>query len=172
MTDRRRVSSKPSEPVVRYHSPYCEATGPIVQEGTVKARIQALQNAQRESEETVRSFPSTSPLPPTRLTPYWRPSSSQDRHDSVVSGSSELQRAHVQLAHYIRNDIPDIQEEILHGVVHDRSLIFGVPRSRRKSYSTPGDRSQTPQAVGRFVNSTCIGEVSRGCYSFVWSHET
>jgi hypothetical protein len=52
----------------------------------------------------------------------------------------------VQLAHYIRNDIPDIQEEILHGVVHDRSLIFGAPRSRRKSYSTPGDRSQTPQA--------------------------
>jgi len=149
MSERRRVSSNPSRDViVRYHSPYCEATGPIVQEGTVAARIQALQNAQKRSEETARPLTPVSPLPTCRLTSDWRPYSSLGSPVSAISGGSELQRAHAQLANYVRNE-PELREEVTTGIVRNKSLMFGTPigspRSRRRSLSTPGNRSRTPE---------------------------
>jgi len=153
MSERRRASSKPSRDViVRYHSPYCEATGPIVQEGTVAARIQAFQNAQRINEEVAWSSSPVSPPPQCRLTPDWRPHSALGSPVSALFGGSDLQRAHSQLANYVRNE-PELREEVTTGIVHNKSLIFGTPlgtpRSRRKSVSTLslptlGDRIRTP----------------------------
>ncbi|MCJ1243099.1 hypothetical protein MMC30_000296 [Trapelia coarctata] len=153
MSERRRASSKPKgEVIVRYHSPYCESTGPIVVEGTVAARIQAFQNAQRTNEAAARPHSPVSSPPHCRLTPDWRPHSALESPVSAVSGGLELQRAHSQLANYVRNE-PELREEVTTGIVHNKSLIFGTPlgtpRSRRKSISTPavstpGDRSRTP----------------------------
>ena len=149
MSERHRVSSKASRDcIVRYHSPYCEATGPIVLEGTVAARIQALQNAQRRSEKTARPLTPVSPLPTCRLTPDWRPYSALGSPVSAVSGGSELQRAQTQLADYVRNE-PELRQEVTTGIVHNKSLMFGTPigtpRSRRRSLSTPANRSRTPE---------------------------
>ena len=148
MSERRRVPSKPNRDVIiRYHSPYCEATGPIVQEGIVAARIQALQNSERTDEETTRPHTPVSPHPPSRLNPNWRPESALASPISAISGGSELQRAHTQLANYVRNE-PELREEVIAGIVHNKSLIFGTPlgapRSRRRSLSTPDDRSVAP----------------------------
>ena len=43
MPDPKDVLTKKEKSVIRLHSPYCEATGPIVNEGTVAARVIALQ---------------------------------------------------------------------------------------------------------------------------------
>ena len=148
MTEQRSVSSKPTRDlVIRYHSPYCEATGPVVQPGTVAARIKALQQAQIElSEETSRSHTPTSPHPPCRLTPTWRPDSALD---SSTGNASDPRRSHSQLANYVRNEIPEFHEEVVEGIVCSRSLAFGTPnprssRSRRKSFAASNTRSKTP----------------------------
>ena len=147
MAEQTSTSSKPVRDfVIRYHSPYCEATGPVVQPGTVAARIKALQKAQREfSEETGRSHTPTSPHPPCRLTPTWRPDSAIDSSTGNVSDS---RRSHSQLANYVRNEIPELHDEVIEGIVYSRSLAFGTPnlrgpRSRRKSFAAPNTRSKT-----------------------------
>lgn len=63
---RKEWSPKPScsaNAIVREHSPYCEATGPIVQEGFVAARVRALQHLQDNGNTTIRSHSPTAPCP-------------------------------------------------------------------------------------------------------------
>ena len=103
------------------------------------ARIQALQNAQRTVREAARPLTPISP-PHCRLTPDWRSHSALESPVSPISGGSDLQRAHSQLANYVKNE-PELREEVTTGIVHNKSLIFGtpldIPRSRPKSVSTP-----------------------------------
>ena len=49
--------------ISRSHSPYCQATGPIVQEGFVKSRIQDLQEVYDQSWVTPRSHSPMDPCP-------------------------------------------------------------------------------------------------------------
>ena len=76
-TSRRRM--KLGELVVRHHSPYCEATGPIVEKGTVSARVRALQEAYKKDAELIRSHTPQRHRPPCT------------RH-SVSEGSSDLEQ--------------------------------------------------------------------------------
>ena len=147
MMEQSSISSKPTRDlVIRYHSPYCEATGPVVQPGTVAARIKALQKAQRElSEETGRSHTPTSTHPPCRLTPTWRP---DPAIGSSTGNATDLRRSHSQLADYVRNEIPELHEEVIEGIVYSRSLAFGTPNlrsphSRRRSFVALNTRSKT-----------------------------
>ena len=59
-----RKETSPEKPTVRGHSVYCQATGPIVEEGFVAARIQTLQLIQNESNGRLRSH---SPMTPCHL---------------------------------------------------------------------------------------------------------
>ena len=127
--------------VVRYHSPYCEATGPIVKEGTVAARIQALQSAARDNLDVVRSYTPVTPNPPCKLIPDWRPGS------ALGSRSPDRQRfpkSHSQLADYIFNDLSQHSEEPVPDIVRNQSLAFSTSNSRRKSTAVLGHRSRTP----------------------------
>ncbi|MCJ1392842.1 hypothetical protein MMC18_005714 [Xylographa bjoerkii] len=131
--------------VVRYHSPYCEATGPIVEEGTVAARIQALQNAARDNLDIVRSHTPVTPTPPCRLVPDWSPRSalgsrSPDRQSSPNS--------HTQLADYILNEPSQQPEVIVPGIVRNNSLAFSASALRRKSTAGLWLRSKTPSDIG------------------------
>ena len=56
----RRREWRPNTPApekspVRYHSPYCEATGPIVQDGFVASRIRTLQALSNDAFKPIRS---------------------------------------------------------------------------------------------------------------------
>lgn len=66
-TPRTPASSKS---IVRNHSPYCESTGPIVQEGFVAARIRALQGFSDQAHISNRSHSPLTPCPPRRLHVY------------------------------------------------------------------------------------------------------
>ena len=60
--------------VVRTHSPYCEATGPIVQEGFVASRISALQSVQRQRTfKRSHSRLSLTPCPTIKATSIYEP---------------------------------------------------------------------------------------------------
>lgn len=56
--------------IVRNHSPYCESTGPIVQEGFVAARIRALQGFSNQAPIATRSHSPSTPCPPRWLNVY------------------------------------------------------------------------------------------------------
>ena len=49
--------------IVRNHSPYCESTGPIVQEGFVASRVQALQGFSNQAQNVARSHSPLAPCP-------------------------------------------------------------------------------------------------------------
>ncbi|MCJ1272484.1 hypothetical protein MMC21_000270 [Puttea exsequens] len=53
----------PGSAIVRQHSPYCESTGPIVKEGFVAARVQALHSTSSESTIPFRSHSPMTPCP-------------------------------------------------------------------------------------------------------------
>ncbi|MCJ1438550.1 hypothetical protein MMC27_007940 [Xylographa pallens] len=132
--------------VVRYHSPYCEATGPIVEEGTVAARIQALQNAARDNLDVGRSHTPVTPTPPCKLIPDWKPRS------ALGSRSPDRQRfpkSHTQLADYIFNESPQYSEETAPDIVRNQSLSFSTSNLRRKSTAVQGHRSKTPSDIER-----------------------
>ena len=52
------------------HSPYCESTGPIVQEGFVASRIRALQDLHNKAQSTTHSQSPMTPCPPRWLQIY------------------------------------------------------------------------------------------------------
>ena len=56
--------------IVRNHSPYCESTGPIVQEGFVAARIRALQGFSNQAQIVTRSHSPVTPCPSRWLHVY------------------------------------------------------------------------------------------------------
>ena len=56
--------------IVRNHSPYCESTGPIVQEGFVASRIRALQDLHNKAQSTAHSRSPMIPCPPRWLQIY------------------------------------------------------------------------------------------------------
>ncbi|MCJ1228824.1 hypothetical protein MMC12_005487 [Toensbergia leucococca] len=55
MTQRLRDHAAPLRVPIRLHSPYCESTGPIVEEGFVAARVRALQGLSRQAWVAPRS---------------------------------------------------------------------------------------------------------------------
>lgn len=59
-----------SRSIIRKHSPYCESTGPIVQEGFVAARIRALQGFSNQAQIATRSHSPLTPCPPRGLHVY------------------------------------------------------------------------------------------------------
>ena len=116
--------------IVRYHSPYCEATGPIVEEGTVAARIQALQKISRDHLEITQSHIPVTPTPPCGLITEWKLRSalisrSPDQRDSPES--------HTQLADYVLSESPQQPEGIVPGIVRNKSLVFDASALRQKS---------------------------------------
>ncbi|MCJ1287109.1 hypothetical protein MMC26_006457 [Xylographa opegraphella] len=132
--------------VVRHHSPYCEATGPIVEEGTVAARIQALQNATRDNLDVVRSHTPVTPTPPCKLIPDWR------SHSVLGSRSPDRQnspKSHAQLADYILNDSPQHGEEIVPDVVRNHSIVISTSALRHKNTAVLGHGSKTPPDIER-----------------------
>ncbi|MCJ1385058.1 hypothetical protein MMC17_008176 [Xylographa soralifera] len=130
--------------VVRYHSPYCEATGPIVEEGTVAARIEALQNATRDRLDIVRSHTPVTPTPPCKLIHDWRPRSVLGSHSLDRYNSSN---SHMQLADFILNESPQHSEEIVPDIVRNKSLGISTSAIRRKSTAVLGHRSKTPSDI-------------------------
>ncbi|MCJ1397066.1 delta subunit of the central stalk of mitochondrial F1F0 ATP synthase, atp16 [Xylographa trunciseda] len=125
--------------IVRYHSPYCEATGPIVEEGTVAARIRALQCAARDNLDIIRSHTPVTPTPPCRLISDWRP------HSALGSRSPDRQsspNSHTQLADYILNESPQHSEVIVPCMVRNKSPAFGASALRRKSTAVLGHPSK------------------------------
>ena len=56
-------TSKTPRSIVRIHSPYCESTGPIVQEGFVAARVRALQGFSDQPQTLLRSHSPITPCP-------------------------------------------------------------------------------------------------------------
>ena len=60
-------------PIRRHHSPFCDSTGPIVQEGFVAARVRALQKLQSHARAGNRSHSPMIPCPP-RLNRSYVPS--------------------------------------------------------------------------------------------------
>ena len=61
MTQER--TPKTPRSIVRNHSPYCESTGPIVQEGFVAARVRALQGFSDQAQTLHRSHTPITPCP-------------------------------------------------------------------------------------------------------------
>lgn len=55
MKERTLQTPASSRSIIRNHSPYCEPTGPLVQEGFVTARIQALQGFSTREQIATRS---------------------------------------------------------------------------------------------------------------------
>lgn len=70
MKERTPKTPASSRSIVRNHSPYCESTGPIVQEGFVAARIRALQGFSNQAQIVTRSHSPITPCPPRRLHIY------------------------------------------------------------------------------------------------------
>ena len=61
MTEER--TPKTPRSIVRNHSPYCESTGPIVQEGFVAARVRALQGFSDQAQTSLRLHSPITPCP-------------------------------------------------------------------------------------------------------------
>ncbi|MCJ1289641.1 hypothetical protein MMC34_001174 [Xylographa carneopallida] len=145
MTDPRTPRSL-GRSVVRYHSPYCEATGPIVEEGTVAARIQALQNAAKDNLDIIRSHTPVTPTPPCKLIPEWRPRSALG---SSTPDQQSSPNPRTQLADYILNESPQHSEHMVPGIVRNQTLAFSTSALRRKSATVLGQRSKTPSDAER-----------------------
>ena len=91
-------------PIVRLHSPYCEATGPIVESGTVAARILALQQDQNGKQDNLCSHNPKSQAPPGRLKQDIR---AQSPCESLASARLSLRKSHNHLNDYMSNGDSD-----------------------------------------------------------------
>ncbi|MCJ1316506.1 hypothetical protein MMC15_001827 [Xylographa vitiligo] len=132
--------------VIRYHSPYCEATGPIVEEGTVAARIQALQNATGDNLDIVRSHTPVTPMPPSKLIPERRPRSALDL---LSPDRPRSLKSHTQLADYVLNKSPQHSDEVVPDAVRSQSLAFSTSTVPRQSTAVLGHQSKTPSDTER-----------------------
>ncbi|MCJ1477511.1 hypothetical protein MMC13_006183 [Lambiella insularis] len=128
-----------SRSTAKYHSPYCEATGPIVVEGTVAARIQALQNASRNSQEVVLSHAPVTPHPPCRLISNWRPNSALEFRSFV---KRKLSTSDAQVVDYFQYKLPVRPEEVVPDIVRNKSLTFGGSAIRGRKTPVPEQRSE------------------------------
>ena len=116
MVDRtRQYSASLETPTVRSHSPYCEATGPIVDEGFVSARIRELQKVYNQTWTPTQSHSPMSPCPiypklqkyefSSRAEPNESPTGPSATRTHELTGSNRrpsLRSSHVS-ARYFKN---------------------------------------------------------------------
>ena len=115
-TSRRRIEF--GEPVVRHHSPYCEATGPIVERGTVAARVRELQEAYKKSSGPIRSH-----IPQRHRLPCTRHSGSESSSDLELVAPNPVHSSSLPSRHLTKASIHE----------HDTR-----PAAIAPSVSTPG----------------------------------
>ena len=102
MADPQHTGRDSGRPLImRHHSPYCEAAGPIVESGTVAARVKALQQNQVENLNIVRSHTPQLRRPPGRLNQELRAVSPSE---SLASARLSLRKSHNHLADYLCNE--------------------------------------------------------------------
>ena len=101
---RNSYSESGRPPIVRLHSPYCEATGPIVESGTVAARVLALQQDQNGKQDNLCSHNPKLQVPPGRLKQDIR---AQSPCESLASARLSLRKSHNHLADYLSNGDSD-----------------------------------------------------------------
>lgn len=153
MVDRtHEYSASLGTSTVRSHSPYCEATGPIVDEGFVAARIHELQKAYHQAWTPTQSHSPMSPCPISpklqkyehfsRTESYEPPmgSSAGRAHGQIGSGTPRSLRHNHVSARYLSNS--DGFGAWNRSADDLRPTRFPLPRYRtliRKGYSASSD---------------------------------